>query len=187
MKRCCPILINYILAFAFYHCVIINCAYAQTSNIQTNIYYTVEGTLTQSSQYCGGVHPSHEEEAEYMRAKPYFSKLYVRIGKVNSTKAPIIDSTNTDANGHYSFKLPPGDYVIIMPSQKNKNIIYSLKKSKSKTLRVNSLCLRGWWKGGLYKIHVKDKNITALDHNFHSRCFIPYSIPCLDYVGPYPS
>jgi mRNA-degrading endonuclease RelE of RelBE toxin-antitoxin system len=187
MKHLYPTLINYLSVFVISQCVIINFALAQTPNSQTNIYYTVEGTLTQSSQYCGGVHPSHEEEAEYRRAKPYYSKLYVRKGKVNSTKAPIIDSTNTDANGHYSFKLPPGDYVIIMPSQKNKNIIHSLKKGKSKTLRVNSLCLRGWWKGGLYKINVKDKNIPDLDHNFHNRCFIPYPIPCFDYIGPYPA
>lgn len=159
---------------------------AQKENKENKVLYKVEGTLTQSSQYCGGIHPTHEEEAELMRAKPYYSRLYVRKGKKNSTKAPIMDSTTTDSNGHYSFMLPPGYYVILIPSQKDKKILKRLKKMKSKELRVNDLCLIGWWNGGLYKVNVKDKDIGGLDHQFHYRCFVPYPYPCIDYVGPYP-
>ncbi len=121
-----------------------------------------------------------------MRAKPYYTKVYLRKGKKNSTKAPIIDSTNTDSQGHYSFSLHPGDYVILMPSQKDKKILRSLKKMKSKYLRVNNLCLIGWWNGGLYKVNVRDKDIGGLDHQFHYRRSVPYPYPCIDYVGPNP-
>lgn len=160
---------------------------AQKESKENKVLYKVEGTLTQSSQYCGGIHPTHEEEAALMTPRPYYSKLYLRKGKRNRLRAPIIDSTTTDPNGHYTFSLPPGDYVILMPSQKDKKVLRSIKKMKSKHLRVSKLCLIGWWKGGLYKIIVKDRNIEGLDHQFHYRCSVPYPYPCIDYVGPNPA
>lgn len=160
--------------------------FTRTFLAQKPLHFKVEGTLTRSSQYCGGIHPSREEEQELTSPKPLFTKVYVRKGKKNSTKTPIFDSTETDEKGHYEFRLPPGDYVIIMPIQKNKKIISTLKKMRSKTLQVNMLCVQGWWNGGLHKVKVTDKNISGLDHQFHHRCFIPYPIPCIDYTGPYP-
>lgn len=162
-------------------------SFSQKTTSENNLLFNVEGTLTQSYQYCGGVHPTEEEEASYSTPKPYYSKIYLRKGKRNRKNAPIIDSTTTDTKGHYSISLPPGNYVILMPSQKDKKIIRTIKKMKSKYLRVNKLCLIGWWKGGLYKIKVKDKNIGGLDHQFHHRCSVPYPYPCIDYLGPNPA
>jgi hypothetical protein len=172
--------------FIIVQIVLIQNMFSQKHEEDKALLYTIEGTLTRSSQYCGGIHPSREEEAEFTRAKPLHTKVYVRKGKRNSTKTPLFDSTTTDANGHYTFHLPPGNYVVLMPIQKNKKILRSLKKIKSKTLHVNMLCAKGWWLGGLYKIKVVDKNISGLDHQFHHRCFVPYPIPCIDYSGPYP-
>ena len=150
-------------------------------------YVTVEGYLTSSSQYCGGMPPSEEEERELHTPKAYYTKLYIRKGNKNSTKKPILDSTVTDSKGHFKFMLPPGEYVIIMPYQKDKKILSTLHKLKSKDIKVNNLCLKYWWKGGLFKVSVRDSSIKGLDYNFHNRCFVPYPFPCISYYGPYPS
>jgi hypothetical protein len=148
--------------------------------------YTVQGTLTQSSSYCGGVHPTWEEQMEYQKARPFYTWLYVRSGKTNKEDSPIIDSVQTDNNGRYSFKLPAGDYVIITPEQRTKEVLNRYKKMENKDLIVDDLCLSGWWKGGLFQVSVVDSAITGLDHNFHSRCFVPVAMPCMTYTGPYP-
>lgn len=149
-------------------------------------YYTVEGYLTHTSQYCGGIAPSREEETELHTPKPYYTKLYLRKGTKNSTKKPLIDSAITDNKGRFEFSVPAGDYVIIMPYQKDKKILTTLRKLKSKEMRVNDLCLNGWWNGGLFKICVRDSSIKDLNYNFHNRCFVPYPFPCIDYNGPMP-
>lgn len=156
------------------------------SNTSPNTFYTVEGYLTHSSSYCGGMAPSEEEERELHRPKPYYTKLYLRKGNKNSIKKPIIDSAVTDNKGHFQFKLPPGNYVIIMPYQKDKKILSAIRKLKSKDMKVNDLCLNAWWNGGLFKVSVRDSSIKGLNYNFHNRCFVPYPFPCIDYYGPYP-
>jgi hypothetical protein len=148
--------------------------------------YTVQGTLTHSYSYCGGVALTPEEEAEYFRQKPMGTKLYVRKGKANIASSPIIDSTHTNGQGQFSFSLPPGQYVIIMPTQVDKSSIERYKKMDSQYLEVDGFCVERWWKAGLFQIKVSDSAITGLDFNFHSRCFVPADIPCMHYNGPYP-
>lgn len=169
----------------FFVCLLNTICWAQTKMPPIK-YYTVEGYLTHTSQYCGGIAPSEEEERELHTPKPYYSKLYIRKGLKNSTKKPLIDSAVTDNNGHYKFMLPPGEYVIIMPYQKDKKILFTLHKMKSKEMKVNDLCLNSWWNGGLFKITVRDSSIKGLNYNFHNRCFVPYPFPCIDYYGPMP-
>ena len=152
----------------------------------TPTLYSVQGTLTQSSSYCGGVHPTEEEEMEYKRPRPMNTWLYVRSGKTNRQDSPIIDSAKTDQFGKYSFELPPGDYVIIMPEQRTKESIARYRDMENDFLEVDELCLLGWWKSGLFQISIIDSAITGLNHNFHSRCFVPVAVPCMSYSGPYP-
>ena len=169
----------------FFLLLLSNCIWSQTKMAPIK-YQTVEGYLTHTSSYCGGIAPSREEEQELHTPKPYHTKLYIRTGKKNSTKNPIIDSTVTDNNGRFEFALTPGDYVIIMPYQKDKKILTTLHKMKSKEMRVNDLCLKAWWNGGLFKVTVRDSSINNLNYNFHNRCFVPYPFPCIDYNGPMP-
>lgn len=151
-----------------------------------NKLFSVEGRLTQSSSYCGGVHPTEEQEREYHRERPFQTKLYVRSGNLNSENSPLIDSVITDGLGYFKFNLPKGDYVIILPSQLNKSSIDAYKKMETNDLHVDNLCLSNWWKVGLFQVTVSDSNISGLKHNFHQRCFVPAYLPCFDYTGPYP-
>ena len=148
--------------------------------------YSAQGVLTQTSSYCGGVHPTWEEEMEYQKARPFNTWLYVRQGKINKEDSPILDSVKTDGTGKFTFFLSPGEYVILTPEQRTKEVLSRYKKMESNDLIVDDLCLNGWWKAGLFQIVVNDSSITGLDYNFHYRCFVTVAMPCMSYTGPYP-
>ncbi len=172
-----------ILPFILFFFCTISYLFAQEPD-QTK--YSVEGTLTQTWQYCGGVAPTREQEEEYSRPKPYTTKLYIRQGKENSEEFPIYDSATTEGAGNFRFSLPPGDYIIILPSQCRKDILKSYMNNANQYLIVDSDCLKKWWKTGLFKFTVTNKNITNLDTSFNNMCFVPYPNPCFNYIGPYP-
>lgn len=148
--------------------------------------FSIQGRITQSSQYCGGVAPTREQEMEYHTPKPYQTMLYVRKGKVNAENSSIYDSVMTDNEGHFQISLPPGDYVIILPSQREKTIVDKYLKMVNSELHADADCLKKWWENGLFQITVTDKDISALDHHFFNGCFVPAYIPCFNYTGPYP-
>lgn len=146
---------------------------------------TVKGKLTQTSTYCGGARPTEEMLSEYSTPKPYANKVfYVRKGKVNSTKAEVITSFTTDANGEFSFQITPGTYSIIQEKQ--------LKKLNSKDLKsdnyvkVDAKCMKAWWTKPFYLLEVKTENVTIPDWNIHHKCFVSGDIPCMNYEGPMP-
>jgi hypothetical protein len=152
----------------------------------TNHTFKVCGTITSSSSYCGGAAPSFEEEEYYRRERPYTCWLYVRKGGSNNLNKPIIDSTCTDSQGFFMFHLPPGDYTIITSEQRDPKTIERIINVQSNDLLVDEGCVRQWFNYGLFKVSITDSDIHDLNHNFHSRCFVPYSIPCIHYTGPYP-
>lgn len=173
----------YILSFGLFACASQQKVIVDRDN---NKLYTIEGQLTQSSSYCGGAHPTEEQEREYQREVPFSTKLYVRSGNLNLENSPLIDSVIADGLGKFKFNLPKGEYVIILPSQLNKSSIELYKKMETSDLHVDELCLSNWWKAGLFQVTVSDSNISGLKHNFHQRCFVPAYLPCFDYTGPYP-
>lgn len=148
--------------------------------------YALEGTLTQAGQYCGGAAISDEEMMRYTQPTPYGTMLYIRKGKQNKESVPIYDSTRTDGSGHFKFMVPPGEYVIILPSQRKKKIIRTYLKMANKDLKVDSVCLSKWWSAGLFQVKVEDRDVGQLDYCFHDRCFVPVPVPCFSYTGPYP-
>lgn len=147
--------------------------------------FQVEGALTTSSSYCGGADIG-DEVYEYQKQRPFRTTIYIRRGTENNEKSKIIDSVSTDAEGKFSLKLKSGNYILISTNQKSEKTVEELLKMNSEYTTVNEDCLRNWWKSGLFKIEVKDTNISGLNHNFHQECFIPFAIPCIGYNGPYP-
>jgi hypothetical protein len=165
---------------------LIGCSIGQKKIEKIEEKFTIVGQLTQTSSYCGGAAPTPEMELRYQTPKPYQTKLYIRKGKENSEKEPILDSVNTDGLGNFQFSLPPGDYIIILPSQRKKESINSYLKMQSAQLHVDEACLNNWWSAGLFQITVVETNIAGLNHNFHSGCFVPEYMNCFSYSGPYP-
>jgi hypothetical protein len=148
--------------------------------------YTVKGVLTSTSTYCGGAAPDPAYERELHTPRPYRCWVYVRKGHVNKEKDPIIDSAFCDSTGTFELTLPPGKYVLVNHYQKDEQVMNSARKMDGQYLQVDHICLIGWFRSGLFQIEVVDKDITDLNYNFGDRCFVPYPIPCMSYMGPYP-
>ena len=178
-----------LLVFFFFSLLSLRCSSVQKVTLAPPlkvVTFSVEGKLTQTTQYCGGVAPTWEQQMEYNHPKPYQTKLYVRKGKENSDKELLFDSVMVDTAGNFHFDLPAGDYTIILPSQRKKEIINTYLKMANSNLEVDEKCLNAWWTNGLFQISVVDKNITQLDHNFFNSCFVPLYSTCFNYMGPWP-
>ncbi len=173
---------NSFIIFFFFISV---CFYAQKTGGIKPPRVTVKGKLMQTNSYCGGVEPSAEMLAEIQKPIPYANKVfYVRKGKVNSTKAEVITSFTTDANGEFSFVITPGSYSIIQAKQ-----LKALKSSdlKSKDNQVvDAKCMKAWWTKPYYLLEVKTENITLPEWSIHHPCFVSGDIPCISYNGPMP-
>lgn len=148
-------------------------------------YYSVSGYVSLTGSYCGGAAPSEEMLEALSKPYAYIGKVfYVRKGKTNDLKQPIILKFKTDSSGKFSFKLPPGNYCIIQEEQKNS--FGKMKYPKASNITVDKTCLFDWWKKPYYILEIKDKAITGLDFKFTKRCFIPGDVPCLTFTGPFP-
>lgn len=167
------------MAFLFYSCSTNKSIPASLINLKK-----IEGRLTYTLPYCNGVAPSPEEIEILNTPIPYLTKLYLKQGTSNTETNPIIDSVVTDSSGAYTFEELPGDYVILLPSQVNRQSINTYLGMEKKFLAVDSLCLEKWWEKGLFQISVKDKDIANLNFNFYNKCFVPQFMPCAVYTGP---
>ena len=165
-------------------CIITNVIYSQTNKKKT-VLFNVSGKVTHTSAYCGGAAPTEEMMNEYRKDKPYAGKIfYVRKGNTNTLKAKIILSFKADADGKFSFQLPPGIYSIIQePQVKEMNMKNYNKKG---SLQADASCLKNWWLKPYYILEIKDKDVTGLHFKFHHPCFVSDDIPCIRYTGPMP-
>jgi len=152
---------------------------------EKKVTQTISGTITTSGSYCGGVAPSEEMLQDVQATKPMSGfVIYVKKGTKNKLSSCIVDSTYTDSKGNYSFDLRPGNYVLLQKEQLNKDVFETYKQSK--WMQVDLECMQLWWEKGLTTITVDAESINNLNFHFQKRCFIPLSIPCLRYYGPYP-
>jgi len=148
--------------------------------------YKVSGTLTQSSNYCGGAAPSQEQLDWHHTPRPYQSMIYVKKASDSHWEQAVIDSARTDENGYFEFWLEPGEYTVLLAEQNDKNYMNKVLASGNKYLMVDETCVRDWFSKGLFHVSVSNEFVEDLNHNFSSACFVPYAIPCLTYTGPYP-
>jgi len=158
---------------------------ASSPTEEKKVKQTISGTITASGSYCGGVAPSNEmlQNAQAKRPMSGFM-VYVKKGTENKLMSSIVDSSRTDSNGNYSFDLKPGEYVLLQKEQLNEDIYKTYEASK--WLQADVDCMKLWWKKGLSNITVENENINGLNFHSQKRCFVPLSIPCLRYSGPYP-
>jgi hypothetical protein len=144
--------------------------------------FTISGTVTQTSSYCGGAMPPKELLDRMATPVAYPNKkFYIRKGKVNSATVKIVASFITDSSGTFSLRLAPGVYSIIVEEQLNE--IKAATYIKQHQV-VDKKCLQEWWAKPYYVLEIKNADITNLNFNFHHRCYIDNDIPCITYNGP---
>lgn len=174
-----------ISCFLFISALLYGCSTKKNIITQSATSFEVNGQLSYTLPYCRGIAPTPEEIKFLNTPKPYYTTLYLRQGNTNSESNPIIDSATTNSDGEFTFEVLPGKYIILLPEQRNLGSIDAYLGRRKKFLDVDSLCLEKWWEKGLFQISVEDKDITKLNFNFRSKCFVPQFMPCATYTGPH--
>lgn len=157
------------------------------NGVDTYTVYNITGTVTDHSDYCGGVEPSDQMIRELGRHKPCpHNKLYIKRGTVNSYQSLIFRTIKPLSDGSYCVQLPPGVYCIILETQIDPLDMDVYKKNKKYIKYSSEECLKKWWKTCYQTLVVKDKDISNLNFHFHHKCFVDETNPCIEYVGPQP-
>lgn len=154
----------------------------QSQDSETRLY-EIKGNLKFTYDYCGGARPSEEMLAKLKEPRVIEGfTVYLKQGKENSTAA-ITDSARCDSSGNYFFRVPKGDYVILLPAQIKK---YDLNNFNNQFLKVaDEACFYQWWKKGLFSLQVTT-NMALPDSTIHRKCNGIDYLPCMSYNGPLP-
>jgi hypothetical protein len=136
-------------------------------------------TITQTSNYCGGVRPTEEMLAELNHPQPVSANQVFYIVKGKSHNYKYYKKVITDETGSINIKLPLGSYGLYSEAQ--------LKKFQK---RINTE-EQTWDNDCLLKAHKKpliifdNKRTKKVQVNIHKKCF--YSQDCGVYNGPLPA
>lgn len=151
--------------------------------------FLVNGTVTQSFSYCGGMRPTDEDYYEMTRAKPMSGTFFIRRGLFNDVNEKIIDTIVSDAHGKFSIQLPKGEYCIIGHDRLDSNYVKSILKNHSKPTQyysaADSNCLYRWLKSPLTYFKLDSVETTSISWDIHHPCSWD-DIICVDYFGPLP-
>jgi hypothetical protein len=149
--------------------------------------YQVSGTITFTGDYCGGAHPSEEMLKQFRVPAPNIGKvLHIRSGVTNNLNSTILYTLVTDSLGQFSVNLPPGDYCMIDDFRKDNSFFQSLFDSDNHLSVNDQKCVEDWLNSCFYSFTVSNADITNIQLNIHRICFVPESVPCVSYTGPYP-
>ncbi len=151
--------------------------------------YQVSGTITYTSNYCGGARPPETLLEQMATPTPYPGKvLHIRKGNTNDLSSLIIKTIVTDSLGKFSLSVEPGNYCIIDDYRKDASFVdLMLHPADDSYLKVEDPgCLKEWLNICLCSITVTDQNIQDIQINIHRACFRPEGVPCINYTGPLP-
>ena len=180
------VLINHLRIYLFAGLLLAACAGTEVKTSSENKPLMVSGKIETSESYCGGAAPPEELLQELQRKKPNSGyKLYIKEGKVNDLKAPIIDSVLTNKDGEFMFNLLPGEYVLLSSNHLNRAVFTRFQDDKY--IRINDMdCLETWWQNGMAKLKLDNQPTDTIYFHLKKECFLPLGIPCLAYNGPVP-
>ncbi len=151
--------------------------------------FLVNGTVTQSFSYCGGMRPTDEDYYERTRPKPMSGTFYIRKGLFNDVNEKIIDTIVSDAFGKFSIRLPKGEYCIIGHDRLDSGYVKSILKNHSKPTQyysaADSNCLFRWLKSPLASFILDSVETISISWDIHHPCSWD-DITCVDYFGPLP-
>jgi len=150
----------------------------------------VKGRVMKVSQYCGGAEISPEEMAEYARPRSWDgAKFYVRKGKKNNVKEPVVASFITDKDGNFSILLPAGEYCILEPRKYDRKFINKLAKNHKKASEhyeaADLNCLNKWLSQPNHIFSVKEGVENKIEMIYQNPCDW-VGPPCVGYTGPPP-
>jgi hypothetical protein len=154
-----------------------------------NKTYQISGTVTYTSNYCGGARPSETLLQQLAIPTPYPGKqIHFRKGNSNDLSSLIIKTIVTDSLGKFTLQLEPGKYCIIDDYRKDRSFVDSmLHQADDSYLKVQDpQCINDWLSTCLYSLTVKDQNLMDIQINIHRECFRPEGVPCINYTGPLP-
>jgi hypothetical protein len=160
----------------------------ETSENLKEKLFSISGFVTHSSSYCGGARPTNDILMEITSPRPNpNATFYVRRGKFNDISEEVFCTFSTDENGNFSFKLPPGDYVILEKNRVDslyyKQVVKTYSKESDSYSAVDTSCMNNWLKESLTQISITTKDLENINWNIHKACWT--DAPCIQYKGPY--
>jgi hypothetical protein len=168
-------------------CFVDLCSKAQgVTSSKVPLTFSIHGTLTTSSSYCGGAAPTPEIEKYYQENRPYGGWVYFRHADSSGTYLPAVDSVLCDKNGNFSVDLQTGEYIVFTYECDYRNYNKLISQLNTRDLQIDNNCLDNWFRNGLFKVSGENGSVNDLNYNFYSPCFVPVAIPCVFYTGPYP-
>ncbi len=152
--------------------------------------FLIEGSVTQSGQYCGGARPTEEMEREARRPYPLAGfTLYLKRDTINNLDEAPIDSVVTDAEGHFEIKLPSGDYILVEALKVDRKaydkVVAKATAGSDFYAPADQKCLDKWAVRPFMRFTVVDQDMSMKTVNIFKRCF-SNGLPCSQYIGPYP-
>lgn len=142
---------------------------------------TIHGTVTITTDYCGGAAPSEEMLQQLSTPRPAIRKvILVKYGKANAENLRVVKRIVTDSNGNFSVILKKGfDYQFVEEWKARPFRV----PANTEFVQWDTACLKKWYATPDAVCLQKQKNKTVM-MNFHQPCFFrPY---CGDYSGPLP-
>jgi hypothetical protein len=148
----------------------------------------LSGELWTQGQYCGGAEPTTEIEAEARQPQPAVGTwIYVRKGKRNNLSRPIVDSCKVDGGGWFAFCLKKGNYVLLLPAQRDSSIAMMSRKNGSGIRISDEACYREWLAKGWKQVSIqKGQGYALVRQTLRRDCFLPLGLECAYYDGPLP-
>jgi hypothetical protein len=144
----------------------------------------ISGTVTQSDPICGGASPPASEASPVDVTRPFPNKTFHLIkGTTHAAGDSVIGRFTSDSTGHFSFRLAPGTYSILLEEQIAPP---DVRTYESRFVKMDEACFKEWWAKPYSTLQVGTSDMSELRFHFAHRCFIKYDIPCLRYIGPLP-
>ncbi len=146
---------------------------------------TIEGYVTQTSDYCGGAAPSEEILKNLATPSPLAEKeIYIRTGAKNkpsrSGQNAVYTRVTTDKNGKFYVKLKSGSTYCFIDGWKAKPFKVP---ANTKYIVWDAACLYERYINADYVLKVGNHH-QVVTINYHNPCFYhPY---CGTYSGPLP-
>lgn len=142
----------------------------------------INGQVTQTKDFCGGMRPTDELVNNLRTPKPFANKvIYIKIGDVNTERGPVVQKFTTDENGKFSVKLKVGTTYCFVEDWKGE----PFKAPKDTEFTIWDIpCLRKSYGTPDFVLKVEKTNNRLVQINYHHPCF--YKPYCGTYSGPLP-
>ncbi len=152
-----------------------------SAQISRKKLFSVSGSVTHTSDYCGGVPPSEGLLELMHKPKPLAeAKVFFRSGKTNNEKQRIAAAVTCDEQGRFSVQLPKGSYCVVLEEK----AVPFRAPTKSDHMQCDENCLRENYAACEAVITVGKKANTTIAVNYHRYC--AHQMPCCKFLGELP-